>query len=322
MGFLSVFKIIVQIIICIKLIKSQTSVTFRSVKKDATIVGIEPFYNQTTFSLTECYLACRQQIGICFYVEVSNVNEAWSCKLFHYTKDINNYLKPLTGSEVASSYPKKHPRDCMEWKQLGHKEDGVYSIFTNDGSQTKVFCDMTTDGGGWIVIQKRFDGSVDFNRNWVDYKNGFGDVNGEYWLGNEFVHQYTKAYQTEMKIEAVAFDGDKGSAKLEKFTLSDEPSKYVFEFDACQGFCESLDTTNKIKGQMFTTFDQDNDVHSSNCAVIFHGGWWYFACFGVNLNGRYSNVKTVPQASAIHWKGFRGYTTSLKETKMMIRRAH
>ena len=66
---------------------------------------------------------------------------------------------------------------------------------------------MTTDGGGWIVIQKRFDGSVDFNRNWNDYKNGFGDVNGEYWLGNEFVHQYTEKDQSEMKIETVAFNG-------------------------------------------------------------------------------------------------------------------
>ena len=70
---------------------------------------------------------------------------------------------------------------------------------------------MTTDGGGWIVIQKRFDGSVDFYRDWKTNKDGFGDANGEYWVGNEFIHQFTKANggATEMIAEATAFDGER-----------------------------------------------------------------------------------------------------------------
>ena len=177
---------------------------------------------------------------------------------------------------------------------------------------------MTTDGGGWIVIQKRFDGSIDFNRSWSDYKNGFGNANSEYWLGNEFVHQYTKIYQTEMKIEVVGIDEKKGSTKLEKFTLSDEPSKYVFEYDICHGLCnDGLD--DKVKGQKFTTFDQDNDRDVLNCAASYLGGWWYTACYGIYLNGRYLNKESVAIASAIHWGAFRKLDVSLKETKMMIR---
>ena len=63
---------------------------------------------------------------------------------------------------------------------------------------------MTTDGGGWIVVQKRFNGSVDFNRDWKSYKDGFGNANGEYWIGNEFIHQFTHHDSTEMIAEAIA----------------------------------------------------------------------------------------------------------------------
>ena len=319
MGILSVIQVTVQLIICIKLITSQTSTTFRPVQTDATIVGVEPFYNQTTYSLTECYLACHQQIERCFYIEVANVSETWSCKLFHFfTEDIKKQLKSLKGSVIAASPYIKYPTDCEELKQAGIKEDGVYSIFTGKLYLIKVYCEMSTDGGGWIVIQKRFDGSVDFNRNWNDYKNGFGDINGEYWLGNEFVHQYTEKYQTEMKIEAVAFDGENATLVLQKFTLSDEASKYIFDYNTCQGLCSDLEVN---KGKRFTTCDQDNDEKDSgNCAVQYNGGWWFEGCYWIYLNGRYSNEETVGPESAIHWAGFRGYAKSLKKTKIMIRR--
>ena len=102
------------------------------------------------------------------------MNEAWSCKLFHfYAEDIKRHLKPSKGCDIASPNPKK---DCVKWKQFGYKEDGVYSVSIRNGSPIKVYCDMTIDRDGWIVIQKRFDGSVDFNRNWTDYKNGFSDL--------------------------------------------------------------------------------------------------------------------------------------------------
>ena len=308
MGLLSVTHVIVQVIICIKLItsQSQTSVTFRSVKKDATIVGIEPFYNQTTFSLTECYLACHQQIERCFYVEVANVNGAWSCKLFNIIRDIKKHMRFSQGSEIAE--PQRIPKDCVELKRRGFKE-GVYFINGEGGLKREVYCDMTTDGGGWIVIQKRFDGSVDFNRSWADYKNGFGDVNGEYWLGNEFVHQYTKMHQTEMIMEAVGFDGTKKSNKLQKLTLSNESTNYVFEYDTCHGGCDIAYS----KGKKFTTSDQAD----SSCAVNYHGGWWFDGCFWIYLNGRYSTKQWLTkQASGIHWDN---PWEAMKETRMLIR---
>ena len=189
---------------------------------------------------------------------------------------------------------------------------------------------MTTDGGGWIVMQRRFDGSVSFYRDWNNYKDGFGDVYGEHWIGNEFVHQYTNAFSTEMIAEATAFNGERVSAKMLNLKLSDEASKYVLEYDICVPLAGTKDGCSKWNhsspsspaSQNFTTFDSDNDRSAEkNCAVKYYGGWWYKACFGVNLNGNYSNVPALPKiSSGIHWAGFRTHMTSLKETKMFIRR--
>ena len=114
MMFLHVVRVLLQLIIYIKPITSQASSTnFRQIKNNATIVGIEPFQTQRTFSITECYLACLQQTDErCFYVEVANVNEAWSCKLFHfYTDDMKKHLKPLKGSNICLLYTSPSPRD-------------------------------------------------------------------------------------------------------------------------------------------------------------------------------------------------------------------
>ncbi|CAC5362071.1 unnamed protein product [Mytilus coruscus] len=72
---------------------------------------------------------------------------------------------------------------------------GVYPIF-RDESEVKVYCDMTTDSGGWTIIQRRLDGSVNFHRQWTDYENGFGNVDGEYWLGDAMNDQNGSKFYT------------------------------------------------------------------------------------------------------------------------------
>ena len=79
---------------------------------------------------------------------------------------------------------------------MGNTKDGVYSIDPDGGGSFNVSCDMTTDGGGWTVFQRRQGGSVDFYRNWTDYKYGFGNMSGEFWLGLENIERLTKAIYT------------------------------------------------------------------------------------------------------------------------------
>ena len=74
----------------------------------------------------------------------------------------------------------------------GSEKSGVYNINSDGRLLFKVFCDMDASNGGWTVIQRRADGSVDFSITWADYKFGFGSLNNEFWLGNEKIHQLTK----------------------------------------------------------------------------------------------------------------------------------
>ena len=90
----------------------------------------------------------------------------------------------------------------------------------------RVLCDMTTDGGGWTVFQRRLDGSVDFYRGWKSYKNGFGNPNGEVWLGNDNLHRLTAAGDVTLRVELEDFGGDSRYAEYTTFKVADEGDKY------------------------------------------------------------------------------------------------
>lgn len=89
-----------------------------------------------------------------------------------------------------------------------------------------VMCDMTTDGGGWTVIQNRQDGSVDFYRGWADYKRGFGSKEGEYWLGLDTIHQMTSQEPYMLRIDVEDFNGEKRYALYDSFSVAGEDDNY------------------------------------------------------------------------------------------------
>ncbi|CAC5415361.1 FCN [Mytilus coruscus] len=168
------------------------------------------------------------------------------------------------------------------------------------------------------VFQRRINGKVNFYRDWKEYKEGFGSLQNEFWLGNDRLHMLTAQGKYELIITMEDFSNPNRYAKCDNVKVGDEKSKYVLTYGTYRG--DAGNSLSHHKSQKFSTKDQDNDTHSSNCATSFKGGWWYERCHGANLNGLYLSGKHSSFANGINWKAWKGYHYSLKTTAMMIRR--
>ena len=170
---------------------------------------------------------------------------------------------------------------------------------------TNVYCDTVTAGGGWLVIQRRIDGSVDFNRYWSEYEEGFGnlpdddkDTTGEFWIGLRSLHCLTSHGQWEFRIDYTLSNGTKGYFSYHHFRVGPASDDYQLSMSGFSG-----NTTDPIIGgyslnnMKFTTRDRDNDKWTThNCAVHIvgiAGGWWYNSCSNIFPNHQYNNIYSV-----------------------------
>ncbi|XP_033645299.1 ficolin-1-like [Asterias rubens] len=179
---------------------------------------------------------------------------------------------------------------------------------------------METDGGGWTVFQRRQDGSVDFYRDFADYSHGFGDLNGEFWLGNTNVHNLTAQGVWELRIDLSDFESNTAFAVYESFSIANESDKYRLTVESFSPTSTTGDSLNYHNNLQFSTRDFDNDGRSySNCAEQHRGGWWYDNCLTSNLNGEYHQVPNTGYGNGIIWNAWKGMSYSLKTTEMKIR---
>lgn len=270
-------------------------------------------------SITECFLHNKQQS---YYVQALRNGSHWICSFFDYVQNVSTKFIPKEGSEIFRLDFSSTINECLGWLRLGNKKDGVYWINIPNGKRTRVFCDMTTDGGGWTVFQKRFDGSVDFYQNWESYRNGFGSLEGEHWLGLENIHLLTSiSPNTELRLYGKRFNGDENFANFENFVIGDEASKYRLTTGTATTGAHHERFKTESDGRMFTTKDNDNDRNpNENCAIKYPGAWWFNSCFALNFNGRYfTEYETFQYAKGIHWGGWVGLLETLKESAMMMR---
>ncbi|XP_055599231.1 angiopoietin-related protein 1-like [Uranotaenia lowii] len=212
----------------------------------------------------------------------------------------------------------KASQTCLDVRNL---LPGIYRLQpkTGSGAPFRALCDNNYSNGGWTVIQNRFNGSVDFYRGWKNYAEGFGNLQGEFWLGLEKIHQLTSSKRHELAVLLEDFEGTTVVAKYDNFRVADEAEQYKLE-SLGQYSGTAGDELAQQLGQKFTTFDADNDsLDPGNCAVYESGAWWYKDCTLSNLNGKYLGQDAQECNKVMYWTGFHNSCYSLKSSRMMIR---
>ncbi|XP_025078915.1 angiopoietin-related protein 7-like isoform X2 [Pomacea canaliculata] len=207
------------------------------------------------------------------------------------------------------------PATCRDVQR--YDNDSVVHVVFHEGTNISVYCDQVTDGGGWMVIQRRQDGSEDFYRNWTDYKQGFGNLRREFWLGLDNMHVLTSARRHELRVDLEDFDGNQTFAVYSGFTVGNESTGFKLRVDNFTGG-DAGDSLMYHNGQEFATKDHGRP-RALTCALKYHGAWWYNDCYNSNLNGVYITNAPLPHLNGVTWFTFRQSYRSLKRAEMKIR---
>ena len=177
---------------------------------------------------------------------------------------------------------------------------------------------------------RRFDGSGDYDRDWDAYKQGFGDADGEYWLGNEYLHYLTNSRAYKLRFDLEDWDGNTAYAEYSSFVVNSEADNYRlllgdYSGNASSGASEDLsDGFLFHNNQQFSTYDRDNDGNSDgHCTGNYrpdYNGFWDGDCLRVSPTNSYcpsSNCNNYIRH--MRWDAWKGESYSLKRLTMMMR---
>lgn len=209
----------------------------------------------------------------------------------------------------------------------------------SDSAQVvEVYCQQEGLMGGWLLVQQREGGALNFNRTWAEYRNGFGSVDvqgkGEVWLGNQNLHLLTNQSETMLRVELEDWEGGVATAEY-IVRVGSEAEGYALHVSGYTGNAgdalvkgdASLGPFLSHNGMKFSTFDKDNDKwEGESCAEMYGGGWWYNNCRSANLNGIYYKGQYDPGSNTpyeiengVVWLTYKPADYSLKKVQMFIR---
>ncbi|XP_050709804.1 angiopoietin-4-like isoform X1 [Eriocheir sinensis] len=216
-------------------------------------------------------------------------------------------------------------KDCAGHQLAGASENGVYEIYPSECRAVKVYCDLETAGGGWTIFLNRQEfkdrekPQENFTRNWNDYKNGFGDVTGEYWLGNKILHILTSREPHILRVDAEDFEGSRRWGEWRRFKVENESQGYklvslLYDTNSTLG-----DGLLWHSGMQFSTIDRDNDKHKGSCAHEYKGGFWYNVCHNANPTGLLVNSDQFDSVGWVYWSPKRYKWASLRYLSLKLR---
>ncbi|XP_071531115.1 uncharacterized protein [Panulirus ornatus] len=249
----------------------------------------------------------------------------------------DNHIPDLVVDPPSGTDPPL-PIDCVEVMQRDNWTSGVYLVQPRGLQPLKVWCDQTTNGGGWTVILARMERSTqeDFNKNWADYKKGFGDPAGEHWIGLEALHAMTKGRDHELRVNITDWKNSTAWAEWKEFSVAGESEKYKLKVVRYTSTSQAGDALKWHDGMKFSTPDRDNDVLlGGHCAKRNDGGWWYRGyrgCYQAHPTGRYQHNPGDPPKTSVNsrnfelgpvlvWQNWRGESYYPKTLFLMFRPA-
>ncbi|XP_029300908.1 tenascin-like isoform X2 [Cottoperca gobio] len=212
----------------------------------------------------------------------------------------------------------RRPKDCAQILLNGETTSGLYTVYVGgeESQPIQVYCDMATDGGGWMVFLRRQNGKLEFFRNWKNYTAGFGNMSDEFWLGLSNLHKITNSGHYELRVD-LRDDGETAYAQYDKLTIAEPKTRYKVYIGAYSG--TAGDSMTYHQGRPFSTYDNDNDIAVTNCALSYKGAFWYKNCHRVNLMGKYGDTSHSKGINWFHWKG---HEHSIEFAEMKIRPAN
>uniref|UniRef100_A0A8C6SMI6 Tenascin N n=1 Tax=Neogobius melanostomus TaxID=47308 RepID=A0A8C6SMI6_9GOBI len=208
------------------------------------------------------------------------------------------------------------PMDCTQVMKNGNMKSGIYTIYiSNDQSKAiEVYCDMDTDRGGWVVLQRRNIGKLDFMKRWKQYIAGFGNMTDEFWLGLEKIYDLTNTpTQYEIRFD-LGHGSERAYAVYDNFKIAPVKQKFILTIGKYRG--TAGDAMTYHQGRPWTTVDNDNDIALGNCALTHRGAWWYKNCHLANLNGKWGDTR---HSMGVNWEPWKGHLDSLDFTEIKIR---
>ncbi|KAK3867905.1 hypothetical protein Pcinc_026666 [Petrolisthes cinctipes] len=199
----------------------------------------------------------------------------------------------------------------------------------------QVRCNQDVEGGGWTVILSRHphparqqhppnspahSSSSRYPRSFPAHSTRwvFGDLDGEFWIGNEVLHALTNQVPLQLRVELTNWEGTTVTATWDHFRIGNESEDYKLSVGSYRPSSTATNDLQRHDQRPFSTHDHDNDRYDhDHCARHYGGGWWYFSCYDAHLTGSALGAGQEGHHGIV-WRSWTG-TKGLRNATMMIR---